>query len=168
MLARRLQSPTVGVVPTHNPPEGSPLPETSRLWPDPGIGPWRVTLAWAVVDGRPECVACHIHPAHDSGPPTVLTASVVRNLKLAEMIAEDRVRMAADAPDVPGRGLRRSTAERLRQAAEVYRAAARDGRPPTKAVAEHFGIKQGNASNLVARARAAGFLPPTSSGVPLG
>jgi hypothetical protein len=64
--------------------------------------------------------------------------------------------------------MRKSAADRLRTAADIYRAALRDGRKPTKAVAEHFGITPGGASNLISRARTAGLLPPTSAGVPMG
>lgn len=125
-----------------------------------------VTLEWAVIDGRPECVGCSIRQATAGTNLTTLAAATVRNLKLAEMIAHERASMAGMTGE-PARHLRRSTTERLREASEVYQAALRAGEKPTKAVAEHFGIRQGNASNLVARARAAGFLPPTSAGVPM-
>jgi hypothetical protein len=61
-----------------------------------------------------------------------------------------------------------SSEYRLKVAADIYQQARRDNKPPTKAVAEHFGITPGGASNLVARARAAGLLPPTSRGVAVG
>ncbi len=150
-------------------PEGSPLPATFRLWPDGQSGPWKVTLEWAIADGRPECVGYSVRRADSRGEsPMILTASTVRGVKLAEMIAEDRAGMTDLVRVEPVGHLRRSTAGRFREAADVYQAAVRAGRHPTKAVAEHFGIRQGNASNLVSRARAAGFLPPTSAGVPMG
>lgn len=150
-------------------PEGSPLPATFRLWPDAESGPWKVTLEWAIADGRPECVGYSVQRADGRGrAPMVLTASTVRGMKLAELIAEDRAGMTDLVRVEPVTHLRRSTAGRFREAADVYQAAIKAGKPPTKAVAAHFGISQGNASNLVARARGAGFLPPTSAGVPMG
>ncbi len=150
-------------------PEGHRLPDTFRLWPDQEKGPWSVTFEWAVLDGWPECVGYSIRRAEHLKPPLEpLTASVARSVKLAEMIAEDRAGMADLVRVQPGAGLRRSTADRFREVAAVYQSAIRAGKPPTKAVAEYFGIGQGNASNLVSRVRAAGFLPPTSSGVPMG
>lgn len=65
----------------------------------------------------------------------------------------------------PVRGLRKSTLDRLQAVADMYRAAVQDHRPPVKAVAEHFGLSKGGASNLITRARAVGLLPPTSQGV---
>lgn len=156
-------------MPSTQPPEGHRLPDTFRLWPDPQVGPWKVTLEWAVIDGRPECVGCSINQANpERADLATLTGSTVRGLKIAEIIVEDRAGMVGLVRTEPVPHLRRSTAERMREAAEVYQAALRAGGKPTKAVAEHFGIGQGNASNLVARARAAGFLPPTSAGVPMG
>lgn len=148
--------------------EGHRLPGTCRLWPDPQVGPWKVTLEWAVIDGRPECVGFSIGQANPDSPDlATLTGSTIRHLKISEIVVEDRAGMVGLVRTEPVAHLRRSTAERMREAAEVYQAALRAGGKPTKAVAEHFGIGQGNASNLVARARAAGFLPPTSAGVPM-
>ncbi len=52
----------------------------------------------------------------------------------------------------------------LEQVAAVYRAAWREGRPPTQAVARHFQLSSSAAAKRVARARAAGLLPATSQG----
>ncbi len=88
--------------------------------------------------------------------------TLLRQVPLGDLIAADR---AAMAPPVEATGgMRTSAAERLRLAAEVYRLAAAEGEKPTKAVAEFFGISSGGASNLVARVRSAGLLPPTSPG----
>jgi hypothetical protein len=48
----------------------------------------------------------------------------------------------------------------LREVAQVYRAALRDRRPPTEAVAEHVGKSHRTASDYLRRARDAGFLGP--------
>ena len=135
------------------------LPPTEHRWPDTDTGPWLVTLTWQVIDGRPECAGLNI-ASIDGG---MLTASVVRKIPIADWIAEDRAAMSPRQVAIGG--LRKSTADRLSTAAEVYQRARSEGRPPTKAVAEHYGISHGGASNLVSRARAAGLLPPTSQGV---
>jgi hypothetical protein len=128
-------------------------------------------MSWAMVDGRPECVGVTvISYATGSGKTEsllrVLNSSLLRQVPLADFIAEDRAEMSP--PVEATAGMRKSAADRLREAAEVYHAAVRDKNPPTKAVAAHFGISSGGASNLVARARAAGLLPPTSPGKAAG
>ncbi len=137
------------------------LPWTVRLWPDGTEGPWKVGMLWTEVDGRQECVEVKV-----SGAGSALPATILRQIPFGDFIAEER---ASRAPAVEATGgMRRSAVERLRVASEVYQRALREKRKPTKAVAEHFGISQGGASNLVARARAAGLLPPTSSGKAAG
>lgn len=151
--------------------DGEQFEPTEHRWPDLEHGPWRLILWWSHVDGRPECTGLEVKLLErpDTGAWSrryVLPATALRDLRLAETIAADRAAMSPE----PARasGLRRSTLERLEKAAEVYQAARAEGRAPVKAVAEHFRISQGGASNLVARARAAGFLPPTSPGVAFG
>lgn len=141
-------------------------------WPDPDGGPWRVELQWGEVDGRPECVGVQLaqvvltESESEARCVRALTAAILRRIPVADWIADDR---ATIAPPVEATGgMRKSAADRLRAAAEVYQAATRAGRKPTRAVAEHFGISSGGASNLVARARAAGLLPPTSRGKAAG
>jgi hypothetical protein len=126
------------------------------------VGPWLAVLNWSVIDGRHECVALHVQQA---GVAAILTASLLRKLPVADWIAQDRAGMT---PRQTTTGMRTSTLNRLKEAAEVYREALRYREPPTKAVAEHFDISHGGASNLVSRARAAGLLPPTSPGVAVG
>jgi hypothetical protein len=133
---------------------------TEHHWPSPTVGPWTVTLKWQRVDGRPECVGVAIATAF---PEVLVTASILRKLPLADWIAEDRSALAPQVPAIGG--LRKSTAERLTAVAKLYEQAVQDGKPPTKAVAEHYGITPGGAANLVSRARAHGLLPPTSPGV---
>jgi hypothetical protein len=128
-------------------------------------------MVWAKVDGRPECVGVTVFPRAASSGETeavlqILQASLLRQIPIADWIAQDR---AAMAPAVEATaGMRQSAVDRLREATEVYQAAVRHGMPPTKAVAARFGISSGGASNLVARARAAGLLPPTSPGKAAG
>lgn len=145
--------------------EGDELPATRRRWPDEAVGPWTLTLLWRVIDGRPECVGLVL--AHEGGSQSpVLTGSALRALRLPEIVAAERAQMLPLRPQVGA--MRKSTADRLRAAADIYRTALGEGRKPTKAVAEHFGITPGGASNLISRARTAGLLPPTSAGVPMG
>jgi hypothetical protein len=146
--------------------EGQRLPDTEDWWPDATSGPWVLTLAWQVIDGRPECVGMSLEHTADPSAPPVLTAATLKELRIAEKIAMARAQMA---PAVEAtRGLRASTANRLREAAAIYLVAYDRGEPPTKAVATHFGITTGGASNLVSRARSVGLLPPTSRGVAVG
>lgn len=140
------------------------LPPTRHRYPDPDAGPWVITLEWVEMDGRPECAAVQI--SREGGEPAPMPGALLRQVPFAEYVASDR---AAMAPPVEATGgMRKSAADRLRLAAEVYQKALAEGRKPTKAVAEHFGISQGGASNLVARVRAAGLLPPTSPGKATG
>lgn len=139
------------------------LPATTRhRWPEPD-GPWLVTLAWAVVDGRPECVGLDVRQADGAGHLVLTTSILMRQLPIAEWIAADRAEMMPRPASTAG--LRQSTVDRLTEAAEVYRAAVQDRRPPVKAVEAHFGLSKGGASNLITRARQVGLLPPTSPGV---
>lgn len=147
--------------------------QTEHRWPDEDEGPWLIVLRWDEIDGRPECVGLDmsrlhreqtllVESDHEASYFTFLTAAALRRLPLADLIAQDRAQLAPPVEAVGG--MRKSAADRLRLAAEVYRQAAAEGGKPTKAVADHFGISSGGASNLVARARAAGLLPPTSRG----
>lgn len=119
----------------------------------------------------------------------VLTASVLRRLALGEALNDlrrnsadsaRRLLSAADAPDADeidraiaaigrhqaSQWADSSTAIRTHgEVAAVYTAAWKAGRPPTKAVAEHFTISQSAAAKRVARARDAGLLPRTQRGV---
>jgi hypothetical protein len=137
---------------------------TEHNWPDAERGPWKVGMRWQLLDGRPECVEVVI--SHAGGPAEPVPATLLRQLPIGDFIAADRAELAPPVEAVSG--MRKSAADRLRLAVNVYQEALTDGRKPTKAVAEYFGISQGGASNLVARARAAGLLPPTSAGKAAG
>lgn len=142
-----------------------------------------VRLTWQVIDGRRECVGLNISsmatPAENRAVPPFLqmpdegvplTPGVVRDLKVGELIRSERERQDKQwgTPVVRPPGLRESTFKRLQEAAVIYRAAYSSGDKPTTAVAEHFGLTVGGASNLVSRARELGLLPPTSRGAPQG
>lgn len=159
--------------------EGQHLPATTDTWSD-GAATWVLTMFWQVVEGRPECIGIELtsttlpdQPPPALGMPIVgapLTTNVVRDLRIGERIRAQRAKIAAQyaGPAVSGTAMRRATRERLEEAAAVYREAFARGDRPTVAVAEHFGISSGGASNLVVRARAIGLLPPTSPGAPQG
>lgn len=144
--------------------EDDPFAE-GRVYPSTvdAVGPVQVTLDWKVFDGRIECVGIHI----TSEQP--IPAGAVRDVKIGERIRKRRAEITARATKraTPGHGgMRRSTRARLEEAARIYQEAFVAGGKPAKAVAEHFGLTAGGASNLVARARAVGLLPPTSPGAP--
>jgi Family of unknown function (DUF6214) len=125
-------------------------------------------------------------PARDKGP-AVLATTTLREIPFATIVADLRRQRAeqhagfidflaagpeyqAEADQAALRRLRaagpRPTAAVLAEVAEVYRQAWKDGQPPTRAVAAHFTISQSAAAKRVARARQAGYLPPTSQGRP--
>lgn len=113
----------------------------------------------------------HLDPLGDDSPP--VTTSVMRELKLAEIMLEDREqldRIPQVKPDaeLAIEGMRPATVRRLRRAADIYLEAWGAGRPPTKEVGERMNASPAAAANLVRRARAVGMLPRTESGVPQG
>jgi hypothetical protein len=98
-----------------------------------------------------------------------LTTSALRELRIAEIVVEDREQLKyvpPTSPDSPAsiEGMRPSTVARLRRAATYYLEAWRAGDPPRRAVAQRMNISEDAAGSLVKRAREVGFLPPTSAG----
>ncbi|GAA2347204.1 hypothetical protein GCM10010170_034570 [Dactylosporangium salmoneum] len=156
---------------------------TFQRFPDEEQGPWMLRLYWQQIDGRTECVGMKLSsmasPAENRAVPphlqmpTVgvpLPLTLVRDLKLGEIIRAERERLDAGQVVAPAKppSLRQSTWERLQEAATIYRAAYATSGKPTSAVADHFGLTVGGASNLVSRARELGLLPPTSRGASQG
>lgn len=147
------------------------MEETRRRWPDPEKGPYLLTLRWSREQGRYKLSGLHLDLDDPVGP--ALTTSILRDLRLAEISVEDRERLAQlpqvkpDAEAVVA-GMRPATVKRLMRVTEIYLRAWRAGEPPTKAVQLQMNLTEASAANLVRRARAAGFLPPTTSGVPQG
>lgn len=156
-----------------------------RRYPDRN-GPWMLCMYFQDVDGRPECVGLKLTSMataeENREVPTPLqmpemgiplTPGLIRELKLGERIRDARTSLdftLGGAPPAAVRppGMRESTYRRLQEAADVYRAAFAAGGKPTTAVAEHFRLTVGGASNLVSRARELGLLPPTSQGASHG
>jgi hypothetical protein len=124
-------------------------------------------------------------PTRDQAPP-ILTTTILRQLPFASIVADLRREKArvhrevidmlaaqpeyqAEADQASLRRLRSAGTRRhaaLAEVAEVYWQAWRHGRPPTRAVAEHFTISHSAAAKRVARARQAGYLLATTRGKP--
>lgn len=148
--------------------------QTERRWPDPEQGPYLLTLYWKRRKGRPEPVGIRlvVESAEDAEHLTLMT-STLRDVKIAEIAAEERERLKhlpapPPTPEARVEGMRPATVRRLTKVAEVYQRAWRAGESPTKEVARRLNVTAPAAGNLVRRAREAGFLPPTSAGVPQG
>jgi hypothetical protein len=141
-------------------------------------GHWQVELTWRYHDGevRAEPTEMRIRFGPGREHDSTVTASLVRNLPLGNMIEESRralIAKAARQVDEPsavpnemwakfaGVGPRRGTEitpEQDQAAAAVYRQAWKDAKPVTAAVAEHFDISKSAASKRIGKARAAGLL----------
>lgn len=152
-------------------PYGAPVEETRRRWPDPDNGPYLLTLRWTRRSGRPEVTGLHLDLEDTEGP--ALKTAMMRDLKLGEIMIEDREKLehvpqVKPPSEVVVAGMRPATVRRLQKAADVYLQAWRAGERPTKEVARRMNLTPAAATNLVRRAREAGFLPATSSGVPQG
>lgn len=147
------------------------MEETRRRWPDPDIGPYRLTLIWSRVSGRPQVAGLHLDAIADDAP--ALTTSLLRDLKLAEIMIEDREQLnhipqVKPPANVAIEGMRPATVKRLQRAADIYLTAWRAGERPTKEVGRRMNLTPAAAANLVRRAREAGLLPPTSAGMSQG
>jgi hypothetical protein len=163
---------------------GDHLLPTSRLWPDHDKGPWLLTFHWQVIRDRAECVGLDIasalpdhilkerHATFVTLPPVgrPLRTTTLRELKLSELLHDERVRaehLAVDVLGDPGLGMayrepdrmRPATRRRLNLVASTYREARARGDKPIPAVARKLKVTRGAASNLVMRARQAGMLP---------
>ncbi len=129
-------------------------------------------------------------PSWDEDPP-ILQTSILRDMPLHSIVSDMRREMAEQsegfvawlaaqpefATPEDQEGLRQLTASwreppgsvsGLAEVARVYDEAWRAGKPPTKAVAEHFVISDSAAAKRVSRARVAGLLPETTRGRPSG
>ncbi len=129
-------------------------------------------------------------PAWDEDPP-ILQTSILRDMPLHSIVGDVRREMAeqgegfrawlAAQPEFADpeaqEGFRQLAAfwhelpgsvSGLAEVARVYDEAWRAGKPPTKAVAEHFVISDSAAAKRVSRARKAGLLPETTRGRPSG
>jgi hypothetical protein len=177
---------------------GIPVPaglaRSGGKWIAPDGTMWAYELTWGEVDGRAECVGVNLTTTNSGGRhERAVTAQRLRQLPLGHLIEEKRrtLRTMANDPEwakvAPNaqkqaatafaNGSRRLTGpdgsplpvdDALRLVAEVYQAAWARRPDPTAAVAEAFGLSKSAAAKRVARARARGFLPPTTQGKPGG
>lgn len=88
---------------------------SGRMWPDPDVGPWLITLTWQVQGRKLVCIGMEMTSARDAATTdhgiteqlgnigTPLTASVLRSLPLGSIVREDRDEMveAAEALKPP-------------------------------------------------------------------
>jgi hypothetical protein len=153
-------------------------------WPD-DEGDLEVAVHLAVVEGRAEPVGLELRvaPGH---PPRPITTYDLRGLRLAEIVAEARKRVAGalfapvgdedwDATPWAG-GLEGAWAPAGRgrpplygpdhylEVARIYREAFAIGIPPTLAVGRRFVVTKSTAAKWISKARALGLLPPTTRG----
>lgn len=156
-------------------------------WPDPWNGPLEVEVRWHMIGGRWECVGLSIGFA-PGVPERPLTTTDVRSLAMTELLRRaaeelqtdlletyrdphdegpfgafvDGLIDAADTHRKPGRPP--LPLSQLEEVARVYREAFVGHRPPRMAVAEHFTIGPSTAATWISKARAQGFLGPTTKG----
>lgn len=109
-------------------------------------GPWRLTLFWQLVDGKLVCAGAVILSAEPGGGTAgqPFTPDILDQLNVWRRVREGRYAVAAN----------------------IYRQALEDKRPPAQAVADTLGLATGSATNLVMRARQLDYLPATRPGVP--
>jgi hypothetical protein len=114
--------------------------------------------------------------------PLPLTASVLRQIRLGELVEDVRRLVVKGVGDIPaddpvwgeavrawlaprGRTKRPDPPERYKRAVEVYMRAFQMGSKPTRAVADELHITESAAAKLISRARSKyGLLPPTTQG----
>ena len=137
-------------------------------WTDSAGGKWRIVLRLRIDDQGWRCVGLQIEPAPGSDARPSMTSSVLREIPIGSLRREggqavlrslrstNDKSMAAIADEL-AHGLQvvpRSSTDRSRVVAEVYRNALANLESPTKAVQEHFGLKsRKQAANWVARSR---------------
>jgi hypothetical protein len=136
-----------------------------------------VEVTMAEVYGAPEIVGLAVRPLGDDGldgllgpggPPTVVTADLLRRAPLRDLKraclndsldpkARSFLTTAAENQGRPGRSP--ITPDLLGRVAAIYAAAKAAGRPTTKAIADALGVSEKTADKYVRRARDRGILP---------
>jgi hypothetical protein len=149
-----------------------------KTWTAPDGSTWSVTIKWAVLGGRAECVGVHIEST--DWPPRPMGSQLWRSVPIASLIDRDAYWQAntghAEMDRVEGPLFTRgrkvvgadgavlAPAEALAEVASVYRNAWGRGLNPTQAVAEALSLSRSAAAKRVRRARDAGLLPETTRG----
>lgn len=143
-------------------------------------GSYDVTLRFALIEGRWECVGADVRPV--GRQPQVLTAAALHALPLGKL-ADKRRKEAGDVTIsvVPGRLIfsgstvhthiskRRGRPPKYdrrhwEDVAKTYREAYVKNRTPTRAVARRWDVTESTAAKWVAKCRSLGLLPPTRRG----
>lgn len=116
LLEQPIQLPSLLARERRDASDGEHLQPTGRRWPDLEVGPWMLLFFWQVVRGRPECVGMAITssdpaaleplaPGELPDRPMPLTTSVLRSLRLSEILSEERMKLERVAvtpqPDGP-------------------------------------------------------------------
>jgi len=166
----------------------------STGWPDPGAGPWVVTLRWRAAGDRAECIGLDLQPVNPEVAEP-MTATLMRSLPVAGLIARARQEryekaggsladavadgqvvdvgpglvdqlVAASQPwEQPRKGRPVDlTPDFYAEVAEVYSAALLAGTAPLRAVEQRWTTSRPTASRWVAAARRLGLLPETQKG----
>ncbi len=142
----------------------------------------RVTLEVRVRNRRPECWGVHIEPVSrslDARATRIPVETLLREgVKQVTAKADgDALRLVAvgDAVDrkllteldretVTLRRRQAMTNDLLQGVADVYREAVADGKPPRRAVMDHYHCGEATAKRWIGKARAGGFLGETTPG----
>jgi len=150
---------------------GVPLEPVEWL-DEPTRTPLHVEFEWAIVAGRAEPVSITVSSRDGDRP---ITREIVGRVPIGGIVADERAKGHAywkaeaathysSETDAQRDNIARavevhSPDARLREVADVYREAWRNGRPVQRTVAEHFGLESlSGAAKKIARARAAGYL----------
>ena len=156
----------------------------SRITVRAEVDGFEVRMLVLIADQGPQVSALYVeHPILALGAP--ITQKLLRKLPIERLVRASvaQVRRPAAIVDAErgwyrvkgvdgiwgGRPVREgrgsvTSDDRLARVAEIYRQAVSDGRPPVQAVARELPCSRSHAGRLVAQARAAGQLRPTSPG----
>jgi hypothetical protein len=166
----------------------------SGRWPDPDEGPWQVTLSWAWVQDRAECVAFTLAPVQDAEVEPI-SATLLRKVPVMRLVTQARrkrferaggslLEALDDGQDLDvGAGLEASlraqaagweqrrpgrpatlNREHYGKVAGVYSSARVAGQPPLVAVQRRWQVARPTASRWIAAARELNLLPATERG----
>ena len=131
--------------------------------PTGSSGMRHIETKWEIVNGRQVCVEVTLHE------PFGVTATGLRQaITIANIEAQRPVLSEATISEAEHRrttiAAARNQGLRIADVADIYAKAWTAGAKPTRAVAQALSISQSAAAKRVARARAAGLIPPTMRG----
>ena len=145
-----------------------------------GKGNYDVTLRFALIDGRMECVGADIEVVQGRRP-RALTAEALRALPFGSLVAKRRPeagvtlrvgQAVAHEEALPITPVKRRRGgrppiygpEHWQEVARIYTEAWAKNKTPTRAVARHWGVSESAAAKWVAKCRDLGLLPKTTKG----